>query len=134
MTSIVTKTTAALALAVAALFLIAAKPAFAEKVLGQGTFVGKSNHATSGTAVLVETDQGVRIRFGADFELDGAPDPWVGFGSKGKYVEATQLAKLEAMAGAQSFAVPAATGVSKYDEIYVWCSKFGVPLGVAKIR
>lgn len=129
-----TRLTAALTAAVTALFIMTVTPAFSDEVLGQGSFVGKSNHVTSGTASLVKAGAGVQIRFGADFKLDGAPDPWVGFGANGSYVKATQLAKLKSNNGAQTYAVPAAVDVSKYNEIYVWCSRFSVPLGVAKIK
>ncbi|MGI9383211.1 MAG: DM13 domain-containing protein [Methyloligellaceae bacterium] len=134
MTLFLTKLTAAFTAAVTALFIVTVTPAFSDEVLGQGTFVGKSNHVTTGTASLVKAGSGAQIRFAANFKLDGAPDPWVGFGSNGKYVKATQLAKLKSNNGAQTYAVPATIDVSKYNEIYVWCSKAGVPLGVAKIK
>ena len=129
-----TKLTAALAAAVTALFMLTATPAFSDEVLRKGTFAGKSNNVTSGSASLVKAGSGFQIRLGANFNHDGAPDPWVGFGSNGKYVKATQLAKLKTNTGAQTYAVPASIDVSKYNEISVWCSRFGVPLGVAKIR
>ena len=134
MTGFLTKLTAALAIALTALFIFTVAPAFSDEVLGQGKFVGKSNHVTSASASLVKTGSGFQVRFGADFNHDGSPDPWVGFGSNGKYVKATQLTKLKKTKGAQTYAVPATLNVSKYNEIYVWCSRFGVPLGVAKIK
>ena len=134
MSSFLTKLAAVLTAAVTALFIFTVTPAFSDQVVGQGKFVGKSNHVTSGTASLVKVGSGYQIRFGGDFSLDGAPDPWVGFGSNGKYVKATQLAKLKSLKGAQSYAVPVPIDVSKYNEIYVWCSKFSVPLGVAKFK
>ena len=63
--------------------------------------------------------------------LDGVPDPVLGFGKDG-YVKATQFSKLNAKAGLQVYALPAEFDVATYNEVYVWCAKFGVPLGVAK--
>ena len=109
---------------------MAALPASAGDVVAKGSFVGASDHVTTG-AVHV-TDGSVDLQ--DDFSLDGAPDPKVGFGKDGVYDPATTLSALESNTGAQSFAVPDGVDPSAYNEVYIWCEKFSVPLGVAKLQ
>ena len=108
--------------------------ASAQEVLGQGNFVGKSGHKTSGGVTIVKTGQSIEVRLGADFKLDSAPDPWVGFGKSGKYDSASEIAILKSKTGAQVYKIPGIIDTSKYNELYIWCRKFGVPLGVAKLK
>ncbi|MEL6482812.1 MAG: DM13 domain-containing protein, partial [Pseudomonadota bacterium] len=68
-----------------------------------------------------------------DFSLDGAPDPRVGLGKDGKYDEATDMGELRSITGLQAYAVPDGVDVSGYNEVYIWCRKFSVPLGVASL-
>ena len=116
--------------------LIAASPAAlsAEQILGQGTFAGKSGHETSGSVSIIKTAQGIEVRLGSNFKLDGAPGPYLGFGNKGKYDASTQFSKLGSNNGAQVYKVPAKINAAGYKEIYVWCKPFNVPLGVAKLK
>ncbi len=108
--------------------------ALAGPVLGKGVFSGKSGHKTSGSVSIVKTDTGVEVRFGSDFKLDGAPDPWLGFGKSGKYDTAGEIAILKSNSGTQVYKIPDKIDASKYDEFYIWCRKFAVPLGVAKLK
>ena len=94
-----------------------------------GSFVGKSNHVTTGTAEIA----GNTITLLDDFTFDGAPDPKVALGNNG-YDESTLLAPLQSNKGKQSYTVPASIDTSKYNEVWIWCEKFNVPLGVAKIN
>jgi len=61
---------------------------------------------------LVKTGSGYALNFAADFSLDGAPDPIVAVGS---------------------YALPASFSPANFSEVYVWCEKFNVPLGVATL-
>lgn len=105
----------------------------AEDIIASGTFTGASSHVTTGSVSVVKTADGMSVVLGSDFSLDGAPDPKVGFGKSGRYDSKSQLAHLQANSGEQSYPIPASITVSDYDEIYIWCEKFSVPLGVAKI-
>lgn len=122
---------AALPLLAAVLFF--APAAFAFEAGATGTFVGKSNHVTTGTVTIVKSDGVTKIVFADDFSLDGAPDPKVGFGNNG-FVEGSLIGKLKALNGAQEYVVPEGVDLSKFNEVHVWCEKFSVPLGVAKIK
>jgi len=108
----------------------AALPASAGDVVAKGSFVGASDHVTTG---------GVHVTAGSvelqdDFSLDGAPDPKVGFGKDGVYDPATTMEALQSNTGAQSFTVPDGIDPSAYNEVYIWCEKFSVPLGVAQLQ
>ncbi len=96
-----------------------------------GTFSGLSDHETRGQVHLVETAQGYALVLGADFFLDGAPDPSVGFGKDGTYIPATHVADLQSKRGEQTYQLPTNFTPADYNEVYIWCDKFSVPLGVA---
>ncbi len=123
------------ALFVAAFVGLQAIPAVAGTAVGTGTFVGKSNHITTGGVEVIKNADGSHtVVLGSDFTFDGAPDPRVGFGKNGKYDKSTGMGLLQSNNGKQSYTVPAGVDVSKYNEVYVYCLKFSVPLGVAKLN
>lgn len=100
-----------------------------------GGFVGKSNHITTGTLTIEANDDGSHtVTLSDDFSLDGAPDPRVGFGKDGEYVLAADLGELKSLNGPQSYHVPASIDISDFNELYIWCLKFSVPLGVATLN
>ncbi len=121
---------AALALALA----FAAAGAKAAEVGSGGTFRGASSHETSGMVELVTENGQTTVRLKSNFNFDGAPDPKVGFGSNGKYDGKSDLGALKSNSGEQSYAVPASLDISGYNEVYIWCKKYSVPLGVAKLK
>ena len=99
-----------------------------------GTFTGASDHITTGGVTVTKNADGTAtVTFDASFSLDGAPDPRVGFGKDGKYVDISDLGKLKQLNGAQSYIVPASLDIDDFNELYIWCLKFGVPLGVATL-
>ena len=106
----------------------------AEEVVAQGTFSGASGHKTAGDVVVLKSAAGARVVLQSNFNFDGAPDPKVGFGTGGKYDRTSQLAPLASNKGEQVYDVPAALDLSRYDEIYIWCEKYSVPLGVAALK
>lgn len=113
--------------------LIAA-PAFADGHAETGSFIGASNHVTSGSAELVKTETGYQIILGEDFSFDGAPDPRVGLGSGGAFAEGTDFEPLRENAGRQVYDVPAGIDAAAFDEIWIWCRRYAVPLGVAALK
>jgi len=102
-------------------------------VWAAGSFEGRSDHIVTGSVEVVEQDGSYIIQLGEDFSLDNAPDPKVGLGSDG-YDPATKSGDLIALTGASDYAVPAGIDVSAYNEVYIWCEKFDVPLGVAQLQ
>lgn len=111
-----------------------APAALASDTVGKGTFIGKSNHITTGSVEIIKNSDGSHtVVLGSDFTFDGAPDPRVGFGKNGKYDKSTGMGLLRSNNGKQSYTVPAGVDPSKYNEVYIYCLKFSVPLGVAKL-
>ena len=126
----------ALATAASVAFIFgAASVAQAEAKPISGTFTGLSDHITTGGVSIVTTAEGTTVvLLDADFSLDGAPDPSVGFGINGEYVSATDLGDLQNLNGLQAYVVPANINVADFDQVYIWCDQFSVPLGVAAIN
>ncbi len=106
----------------------------AEEVVTSGTFTGASGHKTSGSVRVIKTENGMSVVLGANFFFDGAPDPKVGFGKSSKYDINSQLAHLKSDSGEQSYPIPASLDVTNYNQIYIWCEKYSVPLGVADLN
>ena len=100
---------------------------------GSGSFTGASGHKTSGAVEVVQTADGWEVRLQSDFTFDGAPDPWIGFGAGGKFARATDFYRLRSNSGGQVYKVPADIDPASYDEVYIWCRRYSVPLGVAQI-
>ena len=101
---------------------------------GSGEFTGLSNHVTKGVVEVVKAVDGWEIHLKDSFWFDGAPDPRVGFGKDGKFVDPTDFEPLRENAGAQVYRVPTNIDPTEFNEVYIWCRKFSVPLGVASIK
>jgi hypothetical protein len=104
-----------------------------DQVLASGKFRGQSGHATSGGVSVVKTATGYVVVLEPDFKFDGAPDPKLGFG-RGGYDKSTQFSELRSNSGRQSYEISSTIDPSAYTEVWVWCEKFSVPLGVAKLK
>ena len=111
---------------------IAASEAANATRTAKGTFVGKSNHITTGGASIGRIGKQWVVILEDDFSFDGAPDPHVALGSNG-YRKDASLALLSSNSGKQVYAIPANLDVADFNEIWIWCDKFTVPLGVAKL-
>ncbi len=105
-----------------------------ETVHKTGTFTGASDHVTTGTVSIVTTNEGTFVVLGEDFSLDGAPDPHVSLGNNGTWDAATEAGLLENLTGAQSYKLPDGISPADYNEVYIWCVKYSVPLGVAQLN
>lgn len=124
-----------MALALVALMMTGtAQAQMASTITATSTFSGLSDHITTGGVTIIKSASGNLLVLESDFSLDGAPDPKFGFGNDGKYVEATEFGKLANLTGHQVYKIPASVDISKYSEVYVWCAKVGIPLGVASIK
>ena len=115
----------------AAVSLVAPLPVFAGGHGKIGTFTGKSNHVTTGRVEVVNANGKATINLMDDFTFDGAPDPKVALGKNG-YDPATLMGPLTSNKGASTYEVPASINVDDYNEVWIWCEKFNVPLGVAQ--
>ena len=100
---------------------------------GSGSFTGLKGHSTTGHVAVVQTADGWEVQLKHDFTFDGAPDPRIGFGTAGKFAPTTDFEPLRSKTGAQVYTVPAGIDPTAFDEVYIWCRKYSVPLGVAKL-
>lgn len=99
-----------------------------------GTFTGLSNHVTTGGVTVARDGERFVIRLHEDFSLDGAPDAVVGLGHEGRYDARTFAGELRSLTGAQDYVLPAAVNADAFGEVYIYCRRFDVPLGVAPLR
>ncbi len=120
--------------AIFALSVGTATATFADEASISGSFTGASDHITTGGVSVVKTaNGGAVVILDSDFNLDGAPDARVGFGADGEYSAAADLGPLVHLTGLQVFVVPPSVNVDDFNEVYIWCRQFAVPLGVASI-
>lgn len=115
--------TASLTLATAIPF-----PAFA--ATRSGSFTGDSGHTTKGEVTLEDG----QITLQDSFWFDGAPDPRVALGKNGKFAPGTDFIPLEKNTGKQTYTIPSNIKASDYDTVVIWCRKFSVPLGYARVK
>lgn len=98
-----------------------------------GTFEGKSGHKSSGGVSVGQEKGRWVLRMADDFRLDRAPDPRIAFGNDG-YDAGTTLGRLKSLKGAARYRLPDTIDPAKYNEVWLWCKKFEVPLAVAKLK
>ena len=123
-----------LSLAAFTIVLAVAQSSLAGDVILRGQFEGRSNHETSGVAMVEKSATGAMVILGKDFKFDGAPDPKVGFGRDGVYDASAQLHELKSKVGRQEYTAPSSVDPTRYNELYIWCQRYNVPLGVAKLK
>jgi hypothetical protein len=97
-----------------------------------GKFEGRNDHVVTGGVRIVEDGGSYTIVLADDFSLDGAPAPKVGLGKDG-YQKDTQSGALQYDKGASAYKLKAGIDPAAYNEVYIWCEKFDVALGVAKL-
>ncbi len=120
-------------LALAAALGLATTPANADETIAAGSFKGTNGHVTKGGVSVQKTANGTVVILENNFSFDGAPDPKLGFGKNG-YVASTKFSALKKNKGKQVYQLPASIDPGKYDELWVWCEKYAVSLGVAKLK
>lgn len=122
-------------LALAIMLAVTGVPkAMAGEVLASGKFYGQSDHVTTGQVTIERDGDRVFVILGEDFSLDGAPAPTLGFGNGEKFDASTEFTKLKKLNGRQVYELPKSIALKAYDTFTVWCSKFSVPLGSAKLK
>jgi len=110
-----------------------ARPAEAASTTNQSRgFTGKSGHKAQGTVALERSGDSWNVVFNADFDFDGAPAPIVALGKDG-YRKETMLGKLKANKGRQVYEIPDSLKLDEFNEVWLWCTMYDVPLGVAAL-
>ncbi len=95
---------------------------------------GKEKYTTEGGVTISKKNGKTYVTLSDDFAFPGAPDPQLGFGNNGAYDKSTTFVELTNLKGAQTFELPEGINADSYNEFYVWCVKYSVPLSVAKLK
>ena len=101
---------------------------------GSGSFKGASGHVTKGSVSVSESGGKLVVKLGGNFFLDGAPDPYVALGNGASPAKNGLIAILRKNTGAQSYSIKATDALKKATHVVIWCKKYSVPLGVARVK
>jgi len=129
---------AGLTLAAAAGTALSTTSAFAGSAR-KGSLTGRKGYTASGT-VKVKKEGGktkviLKDNYVFDPENKNPPDIKIGFGNGEQYAKGSKIHnKLTVKKGAATFEVPAGIDTDKYSELYIYCEKFSVILGVASLK
>jgi hypothetical protein len=107
-----------------------------------GLLVGRA-HPTSGRASIYQTSAGTQDLRLTDFTTSNGPDVHVVLAQssdesvgqtfvKGQ-LNSVELGQLKANQGDQNYAVPESTDLRRYDTVVIYCERFHVVFGVAKL-
>ena len=94
-------------------------------------FAKKNDYAVTGRAELVKEGNGYVVNLLDDFSFAKAPDPKIALGRNG-YDKKTLMGLLKSTKGGSSYKVPAGINAEEYNEVWIWCEQYNVPLAVAK--
>ncbi|MFC7597363.1 DM13 domain-containing protein [Terrabacter sp. GCM10028922] len=112
------------------------------RVLGEGRFVD-GEHATSGTARVLELADGTRLLRLEGFSTSDGPDVDVWLTDQpaggddwrryddGRYVA---LGDLKGTDGNQNYVIPADADLGGLTSVVIWCDRFDVAFGTAPVR
>lgn len=129
---------AGLTLASASSLAISVTPSYAGSSRS-GTLRGRKGYTAGGT-IQVKTANGktkviLKSNYVFDPENKNPPDIKIGFGNNEKYAKGTKIHnKLTVKKGAAEFVVPASIDTSKYNQLYIYCERFSVILGVVALK
>ena len=99
----------------------------------KGRFQGAGGHYATGSVSIVSSGGTTRLVFNRDFKLGRYPDPKIGFGHNG-FKPATIIAPLGRNLGGQAYVIPKRIDLKKYNQVWLWCERFNVPLAVAPLK
>ena len=91
---------------------------------------------TQGTAIVKELSDGSRVLRLEDFETSNGPDVrvYLSAGEDGSYGrDVVDLGGLKGNVGSQNYAIPSGTDLDRYDTAVIWCRRFTVAFGAAKL-
>jgi hypothetical protein len=97
----------------------------------EGSFVSAA-HPTSGTAVVLGNGTGQRFLRFEDFETDNGPDLNVYLRDPGTG-EFVDLGDLKGNVGEQNYEIPADVDLERFSVVDIWCVRFGVGFGNARL-
>lgn len=99
-----------------------------------GTFVSDA-HPTSGDALVLGNGTGQRFLRFENFATDNGPDlnVYLVNSSAGDVSDYIDLGDLTGNIGDQNYEIPADVDLDVYDEVVIWCVRFGVGFGDARL-
>lgn len=106
----------------------------AAQVLAKGTVVGVGGHGARGSVQIIKNGKAIAVRFSKDLLFDRVPDAWLAFGKNGRFSAATYVASIKRNNGSQTIKIPAKYADGTYDTLFIWCRKFNVGIGSAKLK
>ncbi len=112
-----------------------AAPAIPEIVTEyRGVFLGDA-HPTAGDAVVLGNGTGQRFLRLENFETDNGPDlnVYLVNSSTGDVSDYVDLGDLKGNIGDQNYEIPEDVDLDVYDEVVIWCVRFGVGFGDARL-
>ena len=101
----------------------------------EGTFSSLA-HDTSGKAIVQELADGSRVLRLEDFETSNGPDVrvYLSAGKDGSYgKDFVDLGGLKGNVGNQNYTIPSGADLDRYDTAVIWCRRFTVAFGAAKL-
>ncbi len=103
-----------------------------------GTFRGNSSYNVSGTAVLQQQGNNLKLIFEDNFRSSNGPQLGVFLAKNAPGVltasNSVSLGALKSNAGKQEYNVPAGVKLSDYDFVVVYCIPFNIAFGYAKLE
>ena len=99
-----------------------------------GTFESDA-HPTSGEAIVIGNGTGQRFLRFENFETDNGPDlnVYLVNSSTGDVSDFIDLGDLKGNIGDQNYEIPVGVDLEVYDEVVIWCVRFGVGFGDARL-
>jgi len=100
----------------------------------RGVFEGDA-HPTAGDAIVLGNGTGQRFLRFENFQTDNGPDlnVYLVNSSTGGVSDYIDLGDLKGNVGDQNYEIPAGVDLSLYDTVVIWCVRFGVGFGDARL-
>ena len=113
-----------------------AQPVAAEPVIEYSGTFEPGAHPTTGTAVVLGNGTDQRFLRFEGFETDNGPDlnVYLVNSSTGDVSDFIDLGDLKGNIGEQNYEIPTAVDLGVYDEVVIWCVRFGVGFGDAVLE
>ena len=105
-------------------------------VLRTGSFIGVGDgiHNAEGIARIISLQDGTNILRLENLRVTNGPDLYVYLSPDKSISNFVNVGKLKANNGNQNYDIPAATDLSKYDTILIWCRPFSLLFGSAELN
>ena len=100
----------------------------------RAVFIGESNHDTTGTLAVYQSDQPAVVVLEPNFRMSAVSgaETVVALGRDGYRADAA-LGPLLRPTGRQAYALPKHLNIGAYNEVWLWNRSAGRPLGLARL-